>query len=61
MHGELTMEELHDKIDVLETMLKDMEYDFYVCAKTNKSPCFFCCNDDVCDGTNCNFLWQPHI
>ena len=44
----------------LETMLRDMEADFAECARTGKSQCFFCANDDTCDGCNCNFKWKPH-
>ena len=47
-------------IDNLTTMLKDMESDFAECAKTNKSPCFFCVHDDTCDGRDCNFKWKSH-
>lgn len=44
----------------LNTMLHDIEADFAECARTRKSPCFFCAHDDTCDGQNCNFNWKPH-
>lgn len=49
-----------DEIDSLKAMFHDMECDFAECARTNKSPCFFCAHDDTCDGRDCNFKWQPH-
>ena len=51
---------MQDKINELETMLKDIESDFAECSRTGKSPCFFCAHDDTCDGRDCNFKWQPH-
>lgn len=51
-----------NKIDSLQTMLKDMESDFVKCAQ-GRSPCFFCAHDDTCQCTNdadCNFKWKPH-
>ena len=51
---------MQDEIDNLKTMLKDMEADFAECARTSKSQCFFCANDDTCDGRDCQFVWQPH-
>ena len=51
------------KIELLETMLHDMESDWTECARTGKSPCFFCANDDTCTCTNdadCSFKWKPH-
>ena len=49
-----------DEISHLKAMLNDMESDFAECARTGKSPCFFCAHDDTCDGRDCNFKWQPH-
>lgn len=66
MRHELLAREKHgmeEKINALETMLKDMESDFAECARTGKSYCFFCANDETCTCTNdadCNFKWQPH-
>ena len=47
-------------ITTLESMIKDIEADFAECARTGKSPCFFCANDDTCDGCNCKFKWMQH-
>lgn len=55
-----TRQAMEEKIHNLKKMLKDMEADFAECAKTDKSPCFFCANDDICDCENCNFKWNPH-
>lgn len=49
-----------EQIANLMKALKDMESDFAECARTRKSPCFFCGNDDTCDGQSCDFVWQPH-
>ena len=51
---------MEDKIQELRSMLKHMETDWAECARTGKSPCFFCAHDDTCDGRDCNFKWQPH-
>ena len=54
---------MNEEINRLQTMLKDMEADFAECARTGKSYCFFCANDDTCTCTNdadCNFKWQSH-
>ena len=51
---------LAERLERHEDLLKAMEADFAECAKTGKSPCFFCANDDTCDGKSCNFKWQPH-
>ena len=65
MHHELLAIErqnMQNKIDCLQTMLKDMESDFAKCAQ-GVSPCFFCANDDTCTCTSekcSNFKWQPH-
>lgn len=51
------------EIKNLETMLRDMEADWRECARTGKSPCFFCAHDETCTRTSdsdCNFKWQPH-
>lgn len=50
-----------NEIKNLKTMLKDMESDFAESARTGKSPCFFCVNDDTCDGRSCDFVWLPHL
>lgn len=49
-----------EQIENLNKRLKDMESDFAECARTRKSPCFFCVNDDTCDGQVCNFKWLSH-
>ena len=64
-HEQAAMERQNmlDKIHSLETMLSDMEADWSECARTGKSPCFFCVHDETCECTNdadCNFKWQPH-
>ena len=65
LHEQLAMERSNKKkeIDNLNKMLRDMESDWAECARTGKSPCFFCANDDTSTGTNdsdCNIKWQPH-
>ena len=63
MHHELaarTRKALEEEIDKLNKYLKDMESDFAEYARTRKSPCFFCVNDDVCDYQSCNFVWKQH-
>jgi hypothetical protein len=63
MHYELearTRKALEEHVDILMKNLKDMESDFAECARTRKSPCFFCTNNDVCDFQNCNFKWKSH-
>ena len=63
MHNEqvaIERQNMQNEISKLTTMLHDMEADLAECARTGKSPCFFCANDDTCDGRNCNFVWQPH-
>ena len=61
-HEQLALERqnMQNKIDLLETMLHDMESDFAECARTRKSPCFFCENNDTCDYQSCRFIWQSH-
>lgn len=52
-----------EEIANLKKMLADMESDWRECARTGKSPCFFCSHDETCTCTNdadCNFEWQPH-
>jgi len=46
----------------LESKLAAMESDFAKCAKDNISPCFFCENDEICEGipSDCKFKWMPH-
>lgn len=51
---------VEEKIKEFKSMLHDMESDWAECARTGKSPCFFCANDDTCDGRDCQFKWQPH-
>lgn len=53
---------MQEQIDALETKLNNIHSDFAKCAKNNISPCFFCANDEICDGcpTNCNFKWKSH-
>ena len=63
MHHELQAMErqaMLNEINKLKSQLKDMETDFAECARTGKSQCFFCTNDDTCDGRNCNFKWMSH-
>ena len=63
MHHELrarTIKALEEEIYALEKNLKDIESDFVECAKTRKSPCFFCVNNDSCDYQSCNFVWKTH-
>lgn len=54
---------MKEHIRNLETQLDVMEADFAKCAKDNISPCFFCENDEICNGCpdNCNFKWHAHI
>ena len=54
--------ELEERVHTLETKFNDMHSDFAKCAKGNISPCFFCENDEICNGCpdNCNFKWQAH-
>ena len=65
MHHEqeaMERQNMLDEINILKTMLQDMESDFLKCAK-GRSPCFFCAHDDTCTCTNdsdCNFKWLPH-
>ena len=64
-YEQLVMEQQNaqDEVLKLKTMLSDMEADWAECARTGKSPCFFCANDDTCTCTNdagCNFKWKPH-
>ena len=52
-----------DEINKLKKKLSNMESDWATCARTGKSPCFYCANDDTCECTNdagCCFKWQPH-
>ena len=53
---------MEERINNLEMMLKSMQADFAKCAKDNISPCFFCANDEMCNGCpeNCNFVWNKH-
>lgn len=63
MHHELearTIKALEEQINNLNKNLKDMESDWAECARTGRSHCFFCANDDTCDGRDCDFVWQPH-
>ena len=60
MQETINKQTTEEQIANLMKMLKDMESDFAECARTRKSPCFFCGNDDTCDGQSCDFVWQPH-
>ena len=62
LHEQLARErkEVREQINDLKKKLSDMESDFAECARTRKSPCFFCANDDTCDAQTCNFKWQAH-
>ena len=51
------------QIEDLKQKLHDIEADWNECARTGKSPCFYCANDDTCTCTNdvdCCFKWQSH-
>ena len=66
MHHELHAMErqaMEAYIHTLEAQLDAMQADFAKCAKDNISPCFFCENDEICNGCpdNCNFKWHVHI
>lgn len=58
-----TRKGMEDKISNLEILLKSMQSDFAKCAKDNISPCFYCANDEKCNGEpcNCNFIWAKHV
>jgi hypothetical protein len=61
LHEQLTIERqnMRDKINELESKLKNMESDFAQCAR-GTSPCFFCQNDEACmstDDNGCCFKW----
>lgn len=63
MHHELPAMErqaMKERISTLEDTIKDIQSDFAKCAKDNISPCFFCANDEMCNGCpeNCNFVWN---
>ena len=66
MHNEqaaIERQSMQEKINQLTAMLNDMEADWRECARTGKSPCFYCAHDDTCTCTNdydCDFKWQPH-
>ena len=54
---------MEEAIKELRSMLQNMESDWATCARTGKSPCFFCALDETCECTNdadCQFKWQPH-
>ena len=53
---------MEECIKNLESMLKAMQSDFAKVAKDDTSACFFCENDDTCDGpiVDCNFVWKKH-
>ena len=64
-YEQLVMEQQNaqDEVVNLKTMLTDMEADWRECARTGKSPCFYCSNYETCEFTNdsnCNFKWQAH-
>lgn len=49
------------EINRLKQQIVDMESDWRTCARTGKSPCYYCANDDTCTCTydaDCNFTWQ---
>jgi hypothetical protein len=51
------------QIEELKQRLSDIEADWKECARTGKSPCFYCANDDTCNCSNtedCCFKWQTH-
>ena len=51
------------QIEDLKQKLHDIETNWRECARTGKSPCFYCANDDTCtctDDTECCFKWQPN-
>ena len=54
--------EQEDRIKELESMLEAMHSDFAKVAKDDTSACFFCENDDACNGpiVDCNFAWAKH-
>jgi hypothetical protein len=54
--------EWEERVHSLETKFNDMHSDFAKCAKDNIPPCFFCENDEICNGCpdNCNFKWHAH-
>lgn len=53
---------LHKNVELLSTRINAMHADFAKCAKEGISPCFFCANDEKCNGLpkDCNFVWNPH-
>ena len=56
-------QDMLEEIDILNHRLSEMEADWRECARTGKSPCFYCANDETCACTNdadCNFKWQAH-
>lgn len=55
--GRLAMEET---INDLQQKLRDIQADFAECARTRKSPCFFCIKNEACDYQSCNFVWKKH-
>ena len=65
LHEQLAAERKNTEKEInnLKNMLKNMEADWAECARTGKSPCFFCANDETCECTNdadCCFKWQSH-
>ena len=54
--------EQEDRIKELESMLEAMHSDFAKVAEDGTSACFFCENDDKCNGpiVDCNFVWAKH-
>ena len=64
-HEQLAMERqaMRERINELETAFKNMHSDFAKCAKGGISPCFFCENDEICNGCpeNCNFKWHSNV
>ena len=66
MHNEqlaIERKNMQDQINALKTKLQNMHIDFAKCAETNISPCFFCANDETCNGVpeDCKFVWAEHM
>lgn len=61
LHEQLALERksLYEENNNLHAMLKAMESDFAQCAR-GVSACFFCENDETCNGCDkdCNFKWK---
>ena len=58
----LERQNVQEKINLLEFMIRNMEADFAMCAK-GMSPCLFCENDKHCNAVGehgCCFKWKSH-